>query len=623
MVYAQSRPVGIPEDWSHHHVVFSNPGNLDDAAPIKLDDAKRSANLERWSRVTSDERYQMQLLRNTPRVRRPLKPFRTGGASRQGLKKDWSMYMGSGATVGADQYPAKFTFDTTTASCSDFVVYNTSLAGGGSGGQANIVAYSNLYEYSSSDSSGCSGTVPAVYWAYSSGAGQAMTSTVLSADGTKVAYVENNATSGAVLRILQWAAREGNPLAAAVPRNPYTNSHVGAAGNTAWSSCPSGQSCLISVPFQNSAQDTISAPFYVYSSADTIYVGDASGYLHQFTGVFNGTPAEVTTGGWPIAVSGNVLTSPVYDSGGSGNVFVADSGGYLYSFNGVNATSEMTSSKLTAAGNTTGIVDAPLLDPSTEKVYVFVGDDANTAGFELLCPSPTGCDGVFQFSATNNIRGSGSCDATSEYSWGTGTNCGEEAVLGNVGTTAVYDGAFDHIYQVGNGTTGNLWSCAPVFDSGPGLDYVTIGLDGGITPEGTSIGIATDTMAHLASGPVTCSPITENWGSDGTTNDYIFLSLSANANVYLCYGASLCNFVVGTGGTATTPGTMSERDVANGGIATAGGSSGIIIDNNLGNSSNTYSQVYYTPLADQSCGGNGSTGSGTGGCAVQVSQTNP
>jgi hypothetical protein len=361
----------------------------------------------------------------------------------------------------------------------------------------------------------------------------------------------------------------------------------------------------------------------VYSSADTIYVGDASGYLHQFTGVFNGTPAEVTTGGWPIAVSGNVLTSPVYDSGGSGNVFVADSGGYLYSFNGVNATSEMTSSKLTAAGNTTGIVDAPLLDPSTEKVYVFVGDDANTAGFELLCPSPTGCDGVFQFSATNNIRGSGSCDATSEYSWGTGTNCGEEAVLGNVGTTAVYDGAFDHIYQVGNGTTGNLWSCAPVFDSGPGLDYVTIGLDGGITPEGTSIGIATDTMAHLASGPVTCSPITENWGSDGTTNDYIFLSLSANANVYLCYGASLCNFVVGTGGTATTPGTMSERDVANGGIATAGGSSGIIIDNNLGNSSNTYSQVYYTPLADQSCGGNGSTGSGTGGCAVQVSQTNP
>jgi len=229
---------------------------------------------------------------------------------------------------------------------------------------------------------------------------------------------------------------------------------------------------------------------------------------------------------------------------------------------------------------------------------------------------------VFQFSATNNIRGSGSCDATSEYSWGTGTNCGEEAVVGQVGTTAVYDGAFDHIYQVGTGTSGYLWVCDPVFSSAPGLVYVEIGLDGGVVPSGQVAGTGTADLGGLG-GAATCSPVTENWGSDGTTNDYIFLSLSANANVYLCYGASLCNFVVGTGGTATTPGTMSERDVANGGIATAGGSSGIIIDNNLGNSSNTYSQVYYTPLADQSCGGNGSTGSGTGGCAVQVSQTNP
>ena len=339
--------------------------------------------------------------------------------------------------------------------------------------------------------------------------------------------------------------------------------------------------------------------------------------------MFNGTPAEVTTGGWPIAVSANVLTGPVYDSGASGNVFVADSGGYLYSFNGVTAAPQMTSSKLTATGNTTGIVDAPMLDPSTEEVYVFVGDDANTDA-SRLCLIDTGCSGVFQFSAVNNTIGSGSCNATSEYSWGTGTNCGEEAVLG-VGEPVLYDGAFDHIYLTGTGTTGNLWTCAPVYylANGPGLVWVEIGADGGITPPGTVDGIGISDISDLTNGPANCSPVTENWGSDGTTNDYIFFGLSANGNVYLCWGATVCNFVVGTGGTATTAGTFAAPEYANGGIASANGSSGIVIDNNESNAGNTYSQIYYTPLADQSCGGNGTTGSGTGGCAVQVSQTAP
>lgn len=606
---------GVPEDWSFHHVVFSTPGNPESTADKRLRD--------RWSRVLGEPRYQMQQLRKSIALRRsqkPLEPKGRGlGRTNRDLKQDWSMNMGSGATVGAGQYPAKFTFDTTTASCSDFVVYNTGLAGV-SGAQANIAAYSNLYELSGGD--GCSGNVPSVYWAYYSGAGQALTSPVLSEDGTKVAYVENSA-SGAILRILQWYAGEGTPQSAAMPDNTYSNSYAGNASNTTWNTtnCPSDQSCLISVPFQNGGQDTISAPFYVYGDADTIYVGDASGYLHKFTGVFNGTPAEVTSGGWPIAVSSNVLTGPVYDSGGAGNVFVADSGGYVYSFDGATASHQMTSSKLTTSGF--GIADAPMLDPSTEELYVFAGDDANTDATRL-CLVSTGCTGVFQFSATNNTTGAGTCDATSDTSWGTGTNCGEEAVLG-VGEPVLYDGAFDHIYQVGNGTTGNLWTCAPVYNAadGPGLVYVEIGSDGGITPPGTVDGIGVSDISDLTNGPANCSPVTENWGSDGTTNDYIFLGLSANANVYLCYGASVCNFVVGTGGTDTTAGTMATPFEANGGIASASGSSGIVIDNNLANAGNTESQIYYTPLADQSCGGNGATGSGTGGCAVQTSQTTP
>src|SRR5947209_4045751 len=66
----------------------------------------------------------------------------------QKLGRDWAEDMNSGASVGAGNYPAKFSFSLTTANCAsaaqpDFVVYGTGLAG--SPTQASIVAYDNLY----------------------------------------------------------------------------------------------------------------------------------------------------------------------------------------------------------------------------------------------------------------------------------------------------------------------------------------------------------------------------------------------------------------------------------------------------------------------------------------------
>ena len=98
--------------------------------------------------------------------------------------------MGTGATIGAGNYPAKYSLTTTSANCSnDFVVYPTGLAG--SNTQASIVAYTNLY-------SGCGGTVPSVYWAYYIGAGNTIQSSpVFSLDGTQIAFMQRN-TSGEV-----------------------------------------------------------------------------------------------------------------------------------------------------------------------------------------------------------------------------------------------------------------------------------------------------------------------------------------------------------------------------------------------------------------------------------------
>ena len=68
------------------------------------------------------------------------------------LHRDWSEDLGSGASAGAGNYPAKFSFKGLTANCGsssspDFVVYSSGLAG--SSTQASIVAFDNLY-------SGCS-----------------------------------------------------------------------------------------------------------------------------------------------------------------------------------------------------------------------------------------------------------------------------------------------------------------------------------------------------------------------------------------------------------------------------------------------------------------------------------
>ena len=92
------------------------------------------------------------------------------------------------------------------------------------------------------------------------------------------------------------------------PRLPWTTTFPGSN----WSTCTSGNSCIASIAFNGAAQDTNSAPFYDYNT-DILYVGDNNGKLHKFTGVFNGTATEFTTG-WPITVNlGAILTGPVYD----------------------------------------------------------------------------------------------------------------------------------------------------------------------------------------------------------------------------------------------------------------------------------------------------------------------
>ena len=417
--------VSLPTDWSHQHLVFSHPSTP-----------------ERAARANADVRYWQQIHRREQRLVLATQPDRAVGnlrrrlhlthqATTQNLKRDWSESLGAGATAGAGNYPAKFSFDTTTAFCDanttpDFVVYSTGPAGLGT--QASIVAYDNLYN-------GCGGQTPLLYWAYNTG-GEILTSPVLSLDGTQVAFVQTTggAPGVASLVILKWHKGDGT-----------VGSPVTLVPTTAplWPGCTAP--CMFEVPLQDNLlgplDDTTSSPFYDYDN-DIVWVGGTKGWLHKITGVFKGTPAEIHTGQFPVQVNNAVfLSSPVYDRN-SHDVFVSDTAGFLYrvsSTGGVTSSGQLDASHLeTMAG--------PVVDAVAGVVYVFSADDGTTN-----CTDGTnhfGCTGVFQLPTNFSANSTGT-----------------EVVVGSSNLShfpnPLFLGAFDSAYFEAPATspTGNLYVC--------------------------------------------------------------------------------------------------------------------------------------------------------------------
>src|SRR5262249_23073235 len=128
---------------------------------------------------------------------------------------------------------------------------------------------------------------------------------------------------------------------------------------------------------------------------DALYVGDNVSALHKFINVFGisgATPSEVTTSPWPFTINGVAqLNSPVLD-GVSGNIFVNDLNGVLsYVRETFSTVGTCKSGTPPCIGSTTvnpvsthSLIDAPIVDSSTQKVFVFYGnyDDINTAAVQ-------------------------------------------------------------------------------------------------------------------------------------------------------------------------------------------------------------------------------------------------
>jgi hypothetical protein len=630
----QAQPLGVPDDWSHHRVVFSNPGSAAEAI--------QKGTYAQWAKIVSDPRWALQQRKRgaaaaaglnpmlpppeaetvalpdemetpkgsdlpqnrhvrgltpaipngegtegprggrEPRDRGPHHGHRFG---KNGLHTDWSVNLGGGATSGLGTYPAKYSFSISSANCAsattpDYAVYNTGLAGSGMMGstQASIVAFDNLY-------TGCTGTVPTVYWAYDTNGGAIMTSVLLSLDGSQLAFVQSTA-SVASLVVLKWAASTTESASA-----PDVLPNTAASS---YRSCPAP--CMTAIPFSNGANDSGSSVYYDYGT-DVLYVGDDSGELHKFTGVFAGTPAEAG-GVWPVSVnaSGEGLSSPVIDPG-TGKVLVGDylvSGttncatagcGFLYAVNPTTG-AVVQSARLDYIF---GIVDGPIVDAAAEQAYVFVGADSGFLSAASPCGVRVACSGVFQF-PTNFTSGA----------------AGTEAQIGD-GYDFLLDGTFDNKYLTSGTATGNLY---------------VVGNTGTANNTLYQIPISAGTMGSSKAGPALSTNYTDGYMAAGMsiteiytgTKDYIFTSVLVFAAPAACTSSLTEGCVMGFD---VTSGTISSATLPTGATTEAGGTSAIVIDtatNGLAGTSN----IYYTPLADQLC-----ASGGTGGCAIQISQASP
>jgi hypothetical protein len=492
-----AKPVrhSVPTDWSHRHLIFSHP-----------------ATAERAARVSEDPRYWQQVYRREQRLALPVAAEADVQASlahsklkimSQKLHRDWSKNLGSGGSVGAENYPAKFSFASNTAFCDaagtpDYAAFSTGLAGGL--GQASIVAYDNLYF-------GCGGGTPLVYWAFNT-AGTIKTSPVLSLDGQQLAFTQTNAGVATVV-LLKWA-RGGT---VGLPATPAL------ALPAAYAACSAP--CMTVIPLLaggiTPTDDTTSSVFYDYTN-DIGWVGDASGWLHKISGMFRGTPTEVTTGGFPAQVNaGAALSSPVHDRI-TNNVFVGDTGGFLYRVDATNGT-VVASSHLDFG---VGIVEGPIVDSSNGLVYVFASSDGSTN-----CAGGVDCAAVFELSTA----------------FGTGS-VGSNVTVGNSTFTGtppnpLHIGNFDSAYFDSTDASGKLYVCGNTGDK-PTLYQIRI--SAGALP-GSGQGLA---VAQLATAVVPCSPVTDvpNENLPGGFSERLFVSVQNNGTSSACGGTGcIRNFV--------------------------------------------------------------------------------
>lgn len=532
---------GFPEDWSHHHVVFSNPGTFQDAL--------KNGSVERWISIVTDPRYRIQQMKRAAGAAPPDEEIIIGGVLRtkNHLHSDWSVPLSGGVGnwgVALGNYAAKYSFSSIgNPDCvNDFVVFPINNRGKSS--QAELLGVNNLYNTT------CTGTVPTVLFAYdlgtSHGNGDVQTSPVLSLDGTKVAFVES-VTNGSSFHVLT-LDKSGN---AGCPNSKPCN---GTAFNApVVPGGPLNNAVDTEITMSGNVSVSISSPFVDYTN-DVAYVGDDTGKLHKFSGVFQGTLAEAGSP-WPFTVAaGTILTGPTYDSI-SGNIFVGAGNGLLYCVTSTGAFCAVVNVTV-GSGTNLGITDAPIVDSTQQRVFATADTGSNV------------------------ILGQVTTAMASLVIATMGTSPG--------GSQTVYNGAFDSAYFA-NVSTGHMYFCGNNSSAQNTLFRVSFNAAGQMAGAHDSGSFSLTTGAT-----VNCTPLTEIFNTS-QGKDYLFLGVSNNGfntGAPNCGNAAcIVSFVLPTSVPFTFPTAANAATTTTLGKA---GTSGMIIDNVSGAAG--ASQIYFGNL---------------------------
>jgi hypothetical protein len=563
--------LGYPQDWSSRHLLM--PG-------MRADDVLAAG--DRDPRHVYNMVMRQVAMRN---LRIGVNPPR-----RRTMKIDWAVSLENGY-VPQNQYPPKYQFDVVQEDCnSDYIVFGLTVA---SGTQANLVGINNLYTGATPP---CNSGKPWVAFAYKTvtqSGGQIKTSPEISPDGTKVAFVES--TGGAsYFHVLV--------LPSPIPTPPAQDGTVLSPLTPTSCVSPTTPGCMTSLTIETTATNSNSSPWIDYN-ADTAYVGADNGVLYKITPVFRGgAPALVSTGGWPVTVStqaNKVLTAPVVDDT-AGLIFLGDGEGYLYSVSltspgGTYAAQQTIGWAGHGAG--TGVVDPPIAitDPAnltTDQVFAF-----------------TGCSYV-------PLIGGAVTQLPANFTTGTPTasntvNLGSSDGEGNCTGNNVHSGTFDNAFWVNGSTSGHMIACGFVNNGGApsAPEMYMFPFTAGVLNNSTA---PSSTFQINNTKGDECSPLTEFY--NGTT-DRLFFGVGSTDG-YLKSSTITASLTTPTTCTAGAPTSSCVTSPS-----VLGGTSGIVIDNEL---SNGGTNIYFSTLGQgsvnsQKC--NVAGGAANPYCAVKLTQS--
>ena len=471
-------PVSVVEDWSTRHVIFAEDVARENRGAVLAEPRFWQQYLRRhashpdpsWRR--DDDREDQ---RGRGRVDDDDRGEHHRKHHRAASQRDWSFSLGGGSG-GRISGPAKFVFDVTAApSCTaDFVV--TGISVNGAANQANIIGLNNLYT-NPGGTGLCPGTAPAVMFAYNVGGGQVPSIVALSLNGQKVAFSENN-TATSNFHVLTFKTGAGNGTSATAPAVP-------GAGNSAVD---------VRLPLTGTS---VTGPFVDYSH-DVAYV-TTTNVVHKFSGVFLGTPAEVTTGGWPATIAGTGgVSTPVYDNV-SRHVFVTDVDGFIDYID--DSVSPAVVHSQTFSFSTGGTAAPVVVDSSRQKVYAFQngntavaaqGDTNLTAGSRVVVSiGGSGGPAVLEGDFNNAYYSGGASSASFLYVVGNDSSNRLRPALFNIGFDSTFklNTAFANaplVLSAGN-TTGALASpITEFYNSRLAKDFLFVGISAACQVQGGS-----------------------------------------------------------------------------------------------------------------------------------------